>query len=38
MADFEYRPVPGKPLEFIRHYPAAQLIEKFDQFVKWIRW
>lgn len=38
MADFEYRSVPGKPMEFIRQYPAAQLIEKFDQFVQWIGW
>lgn len=35
---FCYFAVPFKPAEFERYYPAAIGIEKFDQFLKMIRW
>gem|GEM_PF-984281 len=35
---FSYFAVPFKPAEFERYYPAEVGIEKFDQFLKMIRW
>ncbi|MEP6901688.1 MAG: hypothetical protein ABJA66_08060 [Actinomycetota bacterium] len=35
---FEYYTKPFQKTEFIRHYPAEKGIEKFDKFIKMIKW
>lgn len=35
---FRYFAVPFKDAEFERFYPPADGINKFDQFLRWIRW
>lgn len=35
---FSYFAVPFRPAEFERFYPPDTGIEKFNQFLKWIRW
>ena len=36
--EFKYWPLPNKPFEFERNYNEEFGIEKFDQFIKYIKW
>ncbi len=35
---FKYYPMPYKPIEFERQYPAEKGIEKFDNFIQMMKW
>ncbi|MBX3241367.1 MAG: hypothetical protein KIT80_17790 [Chitinophagaceae bacterium] len=35
---FKFYPKPNKPAEFERQYPADKGIEKFDNFIKMVKW
>jgi len=35
---FKYYPKPQEPVEFERKYPAAKGIEKFENFIKMLKW
>ena len=36
--EFKYFAKPYQKPEFVRYYPAEAVVEKFEQFVRMIRW